>query len=198
LKKTMVIGIIVGFMLGFMGAGEVFAGDYFFREANIGSTRSDIRAREAMQTVSAADNHLGYEVRIEGYNFYAVYYFDEQDSFRQGSYMLADNFWSTSRYIQAYDLFKGILTEVYGHPESDSKHWLTEDGQPKRSWTDSEALSANLLSYYTEWRIDDDLTILMSLSAGPSSSISLRIDYYNEEEMAQLLEQDRQKSKSNF
>lgn len=194
MKKILGMALLI-LIVGLIGVGESLAGEsYFFRQANIGDSRADVRAREGEPFLEGPEG-LVYTAKINGYNFYGMYGFTPSDEFYLGAYMLADSWRNTDRYLLAFNSIKEMLTEIYGEPVGDRKAWQTVDGLPKRGYSDSDAISAELMVLEVIWSVDDDLRIGMTLWS-KQGDIDLNIGYYDKDVATGYADRQREESKS--
>lgn len=160
-----------------------------FRTFNWGTTFYQIQSSETAKFIASdKDDMLEYNDLLGGYDCNVFYTFNENQKLIGGSYFFTKKYNDPQLYIQDYNIFKGLLTEKYNKPTSETESWTSNSTQQEKQ-NYGMAIADGSLILSAKWVTDRTIIqlILNSVNKQPSLHIHYTAKSLNElENLKQL------------
>ena len=196
LKKRLIIsGILICIFLFFSIVALSNDVKYDFRKTNWGMSKEQVRATEDKEPDFKDDNGLGYDIKINGDDYYCSYSFLE-DKLYNGGYASTEIHTNENLYIDDYEELKETLIKKYGKPKSDLGTFWKNDlyKDDKSQW--GFAISIGDLVYGARW--ETPTTIITLMLRGDNYKILLILSYYSKELEEWVKQIKEEKAKEDF
>ncbi len=123
-----------------------------FRQATWGQSLRKVKWNEKAKLVAKADNALNYKGSLAGLEASIVYRFAAGELI-EGKYIITENMWKRSDYIDSYNSLKDLLTQKYGEPVEDEADWKNPQHKDSPA-THGLALGMGHVSYQVSWETE--------------------------------------------
>ncbi len=153
-------------------------GEYDFRKTNWGMGKEEVKATEDKKPDYEENNSLGYDVKIDGDDYYCGYNFLKNKLYNSG-YASTETHTNKNLYIDDYKKLKDILIKKYGKPKSDLGTFWKNDlyKDDKSQW--GFAVSLGHLVYGARW--ETPTTKITLALKGDNYKIMLILGYNSKE-----------------
>jgi len=147
-----------------------------FRQTTWAMDKEMIKSIETAAYIGESDNSLTYKLKLDQWDAWCVYYFDEGNFFL-AEYLIDITHKDKNLYMDDYRKISRLLAEKYGKPEKDDDYvWLDNTHQ-----NDTEkhgfAVSVGHLKLNNRW-ISPNMHIVLVLK-GNNYNSELKIQYIN-------------------
>jgi len=172
---------------------EISSGNekYDFRKTNWGMSKEQVKVTEEKKPGFEDDTKVGYEVKIDIYDFLCFYTFLEDKLYKSG-YAFSGEHTNKNHYITDYKNLKEILTKKYGKPKTDIVLWENDlFKNDKQEW--GLAISVGHLLYRATW--ETPTTMIALALSGNNYRIGLNM-YYESKELEEWAKRMEEKETS--
>lgn len=157
--------IILAFVL-LLPAGFLFAQNKTdYRAFNWGTSFYQVQSSETAKFIASdKDDMLEYNDLLGGYDCNVFYTFNEDQKLIGGSYFFTKKYTNPQLFIQDFNIFKGLLTEKYGKPSSETESWTNNTTQQEKQ-NYGLAIADGSLVLSTKWITDRSIIQIILNSA---------------------------------
>lgn len=143
-----------------------------------GESPAVVKKKEGKNPLQEHDDAIAYKTSISGLETTLLYGFTE-NKLSSVFYYITEEYVNDNNHIRDYENLKRQLIEKYGEPKKDDIDWsdtLYEDDPENYGL----AVSAGHLSFTTYWKVDNNMTIVLSLT-GENFECELGLIYTSDE-----------------